>query len=116
MCVSKFLVGCCVALFIVCFCSALSPFSRPSRGTLSLVVVAFLFFTLIVEKGLDKKETVEKHGKDQVQIWRRSYTTPPPLMADDRYLKQSFAPFGFCPGRLFRISGLYLQDGRRDAK
>eukprot|EP00633_Aureoumbra_lagunensis_P001603 CAMPEP_0197293360 /NCGR_PEP_ID=MMETSP0890-20130614/28032_1 /TAXON_ID=44058 ORGANISM="Aureoumbra lagunensis, Strain CCMP1510" /NCGR_SAMPLE_ID=MMETSP0890 /ASSEMBLY_ACC=CAM_ASM_000533 /LENGTH=242 /DNA_ID=CAMNT_0042768019 /DNA_START=199 /DNA_END=928 /DNA_ORIENTATION=+ len=28
--------------------------------------------------GLDKKETVAKHGKDQVQIWRRSYDIPPP--------------------------------------
>ncbi|CAN0365706.1 unnamed protein product [Ascophyllum nodosum] len=34
-------------------------------------------------QGLDKKETVEKHGKDQVMIWRRSYTTPPPLLPDD---------------------------------
>ena len=29
-------------------------------------------------QGLDKKETVEKHGKDQVTIWRRSYDVPPP--------------------------------------
>ncbi|CAN0272051.1 unnamed protein product [Ascophyllum nodosum] len=28
--------------------------------------------------GLDKQETVEKHGKDQVMIWRRSYDIPPP--------------------------------------
>ena len=31
-------------------------------------------------QGLDKKETVEKHGQEQVNIWRRSYATPPPLM------------------------------------
>ncbi|MEQ8557945.1 MAG: 2,3-diphosphoglycerate-dependent phosphoglycerate mutase [Henriciella sp.] len=30
--------------------------------------------------GLDKKETAEKHGADQVHIWRRSYDTPPPEM------------------------------------
>ncbi|WP_018148890.1 2,3-diphosphoglycerate-dependent phosphoglycerate mutase [Henriciella marina] len=30
--------------------------------------------------GLDKKETAEKHGEDQVQIWRRSYDIPPPPM------------------------------------
>jgi len=29
-------------------------------------------------QGLDKKATVEKHGADQVQIWRRSYDVPPP--------------------------------------
>jgi len=30
--------------------------------------------------GLDKKETAEKHGKDQVLIWRRSYDIPPPQL------------------------------------
>lgn len=30
--------------------------------------------------GLDKAETAEKHGKDQVHIWRRSYDIPPPEM------------------------------------
>lgn len=28
--------------------------------------------------GLNKLETAEKFGKDQVHIWRRSYDTPPP--------------------------------------
>lgn len=28
--------------------------------------------------GLNKAETAEKHGADQVKIWRRSYDTPPP--------------------------------------
>ena len=28
--------------------------------------------------GLNKAETANKFGKDQVQIWRRSYDTPPP--------------------------------------
>lgn len=28
--------------------------------------------------GLDKAETAEKHGADQVKIWRRSYDIPPP--------------------------------------
>ncbi|MEM9705348.1 MAG: 2,3-diphosphoglycerate-dependent phosphoglycerate mutase [Pseudomonadota bacterium] len=44
--------------------------------------------------GLNKQETAEKHGADQVKIWRRSYDTPPPAMdegnphdisADPRY-------------------------------
>ncbi|KAA0154737.1 hypothetical protein FNF27_03538 [Cafeteria roenbergensis] len=35
-------------------------------------------------QGLNKAETAEKHGADQVKIWRRSYATPPPpLEADD---------------------------------
>ena len=29
-------------------------------------------------QGLNKAETVEKHGKEQVQLWRRSYSTRPP--------------------------------------
>lgn len=33
--------------------------------------------------GLDKSETAEKHGADQVHIWRRSYDIPPPPMAPD---------------------------------
>merc|ERR1719401_1641414 len=32
--------------------------------------------------GLDKKETVQKHGADQVQIWRRSFDLPPPDIDD----------------------------------
>ena len=29
-------------------------------------------------QGLNKAETAERHGLEQVQIWRRSYDTPPP--------------------------------------
>lgn len=31
-------------------------------------------------QGLNKAETVAKHGEEQVLIWRRSYNTPPPPM------------------------------------
>lgn len=31
-------------------------------------------------QGLNKSETAEKHGEEQVKIWRRSYDTPPPAM------------------------------------
>jgi 2,3-bisphosphoglycerate-dependent phosphoglycerate mutase len=34
-------------------------------------------------QGLDKAETVRKHGEAQVKIWRRSYDTPPPPMSRD---------------------------------
>ncbi len=34
-------------------------------------------------QGLDKAETVERHGLEQTQIWRRSYDVPPPPLADD---------------------------------
>ncbi|WOI52314.1 2,3-diphosphoglycerate-dependent phosphoglycerate mutase [Parvularcula sp. LCG005] len=32
--------------------------------------------------GLDKAETAEKHGDEQVHIWRRSYDVPPPPIED----------------------------------
>jgi 2,3-bisphosphoglycerate-dependent phosphoglycerate mutase len=35
-------------------------------------------------QGLNKAETAQKHGEDQVKIWRRAYAiAPPPLAADD---------------------------------
>jgi 2,3-bisphosphoglycerate-dependent phosphoglycerate mutase len=48
-------------------------------------------------QGLNKAETVEKHGMEQVKIWRRSYDIPPPALTrdDDRY-----------PGRDPRYAGL----------
>jgi len=33
--------------------------------------------------GLDKKETVVKHGAEQVQVWRRSFDIPPPALEKD---------------------------------
>lgn len=38
-------------------------------------------------QGLNKSETAEKYGEDQVHIWRRSYDVPPPEMTkdDERY-------------------------------
>jgi 2,3-bisphosphoglycerate-dependent phosphoglycerate mutase len=32
-------------------------------------------------QGLDKAQTVARHGADQVKIWRRSYDIPPPPLA-----------------------------------
>jgi len=39
-------------------------------------------------QGLNKAETVAKHGEAQVKIWRRSYDIPPPPLGpdDERYL------------------------------
>jgi 2,3-bisphosphoglycerate-dependent phosphoglycerate mutase len=48
-------------------------------------------------QGLNKAETAEKHGAEQVKVWRRSYATPPPALDpdDDRY-----------PGKLRVYQGL----------
>ena len=34
-------------------------------------------------QGLNKAETAEKYGNDQVKVWRRSYSTPPPDLSTD---------------------------------
>ncbi len=34
-------------------------------------------------QGLDKAQTVDKHGAEQVKVWRRSYDIPPPLLPLD---------------------------------
>ena len=34
-------------------------------------------------QGLNKAETSERHGADQVHIWRRSYATPPPPLEEN---------------------------------
>ncbi|MFA7288001.1 MAG: 2,3-diphosphoglycerate-dependent phosphoglycerate mutase [Melioribacteraceae bacterium] len=38
-------------------------------------------------QGLNKGETAEKYGAEQVKVWRRSYDVPPPALeeSDDRY-------------------------------
>ncbi|MDA3947650.1 MAG: 2,3-diphosphoglycerate-dependent phosphoglycerate mutase [Spirochaeta sp.] len=38
-------------------------------------------------QGLNKAETADKHGDEQVKIWRRSYDTPPPELdpSDERH-------------------------------
>ena len=38
-------------------------------------------------QGLNKAETAEKHGEEQVLIWRRSYDIPPPALekSDERF-------------------------------
>jgi 2,3-bisphosphoglycerate-dependent phosphoglycerate mutase len=53
-------------------------------------------------QGLDKKETVARHGADQVQIWRRSYATPPPPLSSDdpRHPSNDARYAGIDPARL----------------
>lgn len=34
-------------------------------------------------QGLNKSETAEKYGEDQVKVWRRSYATPPPELSPE---------------------------------
>ena len=43
-------------------------------------------------QGLDKAQTVEKHGEAQVKIWRRSYDIPPPPLAPDDPRNPRFDP------------------------
>ena len=50
-------------------------------------------------QGLNKSETAEKFGEDQVKLWRRSYDIPPPPLTvdDERYPGKDLryaVPFG----------------------
>jgi len=53
-------------------------------------------------QGLNKAETVARHGAEQVQVWRRSYGTPPPPLAADDPKHPRFDPryAGVDPARL----------------
>jgi 2,3-bisphosphoglycerate-dependent phosphoglycerate mutase len=43
-------------------------------------------------QGLNKTETVDKFGEEQVKIWRRSFDVPPPPMKDADFKKQNADP------------------------
>jgi 2,3-bisphosphoglycerate-dependent phosphoglycerate mutase len=43
-------------------------------------------------EGLNKAQTVEKHGEAQVKIWRRSYDIPPPALQPDDPRHPHFDP------------------------
>lgn len=43
-------------------------------------------------QGLNKSETSEKHGEEQVKIWRRSYDIPPPALDDNDPRHPRFDP------------------------
>lgn len=53
-------------------------------------------------QGLDKAETVRRHGEEQVLIWRRSYDVPPPPLSPDDPQHPRFEPryAGVDPARL----------------
>lgn len=40
--------------------------------------------------GLNKTETAEKYGEEQVHVWRRSYAIPPPAFAEDDAVNPAF--------------------------
>ncbi|MEO7058981.1 MAG: phosphoglyceromutase [Lapillicoccus sp.] len=40
-------------------------------------------------QGKDKKQTMEQFGQEQFMLWRRSYDTPPPPIADDSEFSQA---------------------------
>ncbi|AGY91922.1 hypothetical protein SPICUR_04720 [Spiribacter curvatus] len=52
--------------------------------------------------GLDKAETADQYGDEQVHIWRRSFATPPPALSDDdaRHPRHDPRYAGLEPGQL----------------
>jgi 2,3-bisphosphoglycerate-dependent phosphoglycerate mutase len=52
-------------------------------------------------QGKDKKATLEEYGEEQFMLWRRSYDTPPPRIADDDQWAQTDDPkYADLPGEL----------------
>src|SRR5512142_2537763 len=53
-------------------------------------------------QGLDKAEMVDRYGKEQVFLWRRSYTVQPPALSLDDPRHPRFDPryAGIAPGNL----------------
>ncbi len=53
-------------------------------------------------QGLNKAETAQKYGDEQVLIWRRSFDTPPPAleMSDERYPGHDRRYAGLAPDEL----------------
>ncbi|WP_037573857.1 phosphoglyceromutase [Phaeacidiphilus oryzae] len=52
-------------------------------------------------QGKDKAATLEEFGAEQFQLWRRSYDTPPPPLADDsEYSQVGDARYGELPSEL----------------
>lgn len=43
-------------------------------------------------QGKNKKETLEQYGEEQFMLWRRSFDTPPPPIADDNEWSQAGLP------------------------
>ncbi len=43
-------------------------------------------------QGKDKKQTLEEYGEEQFMLWRRSFDTPPPPLADDDEFSQTGDP------------------------
>jgi 2,3-bisphosphoglycerate-dependent phosphoglycerate mutase len=43
-------------------------------------------------QGKDKKQTLEQYGEEQFMLWRRSFDTPPPPLADDDQWSQVGLP------------------------
>ena len=49
-------------------------------------------------QGLNKAETLEQYGEEKFMLWRRSYDTPPPPIADDNPNTQFDDPrYAFLP-------------------
>lgn len=59
-------------------------------------------------QGLNKRETAEKYGMEQVHIWRRSYDIPPPILdeADERFPGRDPRYAGLKPGEAPRTESL----------
>ena len=55
--------------------------------------------------GLNKAETITKHGEEQVKIWRRSFTVPPPALNPEDPRAPHFDPlYAHIPKQILPLS------------
>jgi len=59
--------------------------------------------------GQNKKEAVEKFGPEQVQIWRRSFATPPPQMTAENPYYETIQTVSYLSCRTVEKKILFLQ-------
>ncbi|DAZ97288.1 TPA: hypothetical protein N0F65_009821 [Lagenidium giganteum] len=65
-------------------------------------------------QGLNKQETVDKHGIDQVMVWRRSYAIPPPeLDATSEYYPGNDPKYADVPKELLPFTESLKTTGER---
>ena len=67
-------------------------------------------------QGKDKKQTLDEFGEEQFMLWRRSYDTPPPPLADDDPYSQAADPrYAGLPSELRPRDGVPGRRRRADA-
>jgi 2,3-bisphosphoglycerate-dependent phosphoglycerate mutase len=61
-------------------------------------------------QGLNKDETVKKYGAEQVRVWRRSYSTRPPVLTDNTHQNEQNIVGESLKDTLERVMPFWISD------